>query len=142
MRILHLDALSWSEDNRTVFPSTLHIFYNHKCLILRCHPLSTYAKFSEKLTCTCAYQGVRNVSFPEIFAYVLNGWPLISSFSFLFYPSFLLCNQGTILVSVSKVLPTLRSFLAITVVATLISSSSSHLKDLWISWKSIKLQIW
>ena len=25
---------------------------------------------------TCAYQGVRNVSFSEIFAYVLNGWPL------------------------------------------------------------------
>ena len=25
---------------------------------------------------TCAYQGVRNVSFSENFAYVLNGWPL------------------------------------------------------------------
>ena len=25
---------------------------------------------------TCAYQGVRNVSFSESFAYVLNGWPL------------------------------------------------------------------
>ena len=23
----------------------------------------------------CAYQGVRNVSFSENFAYVLNGWP-------------------------------------------------------------------
>ena len=23
-----------------------------------------------------AYQGVRNVNFPENFAYVLNGWPL------------------------------------------------------------------
>ena len=41
-------------------------------------------KFSEKLTFltpwyahvhTCAYQGVRNVSFSENFAYVLNGWP-------------------------------------------------------------------
>ena len=27
-------------------------------------------------TCTCAYQGVRNVSFSVNFAYVLNGWPL------------------------------------------------------------------
>ena len=27
-------------------------------------------------TRTCAYQGVRNVSFSENFAYVLNGWPL------------------------------------------------------------------
>ena len=26
---------------------------------------------------TCAYQGVRNVSFLENFADVLNGWPLI-----------------------------------------------------------------
>ena len=32
------------------------------------HLFSTYAKFSKKLT----YQGVRNVSFPENFAYVLN----------------------------------------------------------------------
>ena len=36
-------------------------------------PLSTYAKFSEIRTRTCAYQGVRNVSFSENFAYVLNG---------------------------------------------------------------------
>ena len=35
------------------------------------HPLSTYAKLSEKLTFLtpwCAYQGVRNVSFSENFA--------------------------------------------------------------------------
>ena len=39
------------------------------------HLLSTYAKLSEKLTFlrTCAYQGARNVSFSENFAYVLNG---------------------------------------------------------------------
>ena len=45
---------------------------------LRGYPLSTYAKFSEKLTflTPCAYQGVRNVSFSENFAYVINGWPL------------------------------------------------------------------
>ena len=51
---------------------------------LTAHLLSTYAKFSEKLTFltplisthTCAYRGVRNVSFSENFAYVLNGWPL------------------------------------------------------------------
>ena len=63
------------------------------------HPLSMYAKFSEKLlfltpwyaheifrktnisnplihTRTCTYQGVENVSFSENFACVLNGWPL------------------------------------------------------------------
>ena len=42
---------------------------------LRGHPLSMYAKFSEKLTflTPCAYQGVRNVGFSENFAYVLNG---------------------------------------------------------------------
>ena len=47
------------------------------------YPLSIYAKFSEKLTFltpwythTCAYQGVRNVSFSENFPYVINGWPL------------------------------------------------------------------
>ena len=50
------------------------------------HPFSTYAKLSEKLTLpadtrtcvpvhvrTCAYQGVRNVSFSESFACLLNG---------------------------------------------------------------------
>ena len=49
----------------------------------RGHPLSTYAKFPEKLTFltplirtrACAYQGVRNVSFSENLAYVLNWWP-------------------------------------------------------------------
>ena len=43
---------------------------------VRDHPLSTYAKFSEKLIFaygTGAYQGVRNASFSENFAYVLNG---------------------------------------------------------------------
>ena len=48
---------------------------------LRDHPFSTHAKISEKITFhtphflhkyTC-YQGVRNVIFSEIFAYVLNG---------------------------------------------------------------------
>ena len=32
----------------------------------------------------CAYQGVRNVSFSENFAYVLNGWPLIGLCELLF----------------------------------------------------------
>ena len=31
-------------------------------------------------TRTCAYQGVRNVSFSGNFAYVLNGWPLRGTF--------------------------------------------------------------
>ena len=52
---------------------------------IRDHSFSTYAKFSEKTnvsyplirTRTCAYQGVRNVSFSENFAYVLNEWSLI-----------------------------------------------------------------
>ena len=52
-------------------------------LTIRNHSFSTYAKFSEKLTFltpwypmlrTCACQGVRNVSFSENFAYVLNEW--------------------------------------------------------------------
>ena len=33
-------------------------------------------------TFTCAYQGVRNVSFSENVAYVLNGWPLRHSEDF------------------------------------------------------------
>ena len=49
------------------------------------HSFSTIAKLSEKLTFltpdthtlrtpTCAYQGVRNVSFSDNFAYLLNEW--------------------------------------------------------------------
>ena len=45
--------------------------YNKKPL--RGHSFNTYAKFSEKLTYACAYQGVRNVSFSENFAYLING---------------------------------------------------------------------
>ena len=55
----------------------------------RSHSVSTCAKFSEKLTfltpeCTrlWAYQGVRNVSFSENFAYVFNGWIPTSSKTF------------------------------------------------------------
>ena len=45
------------------------------------HSFSTYAKFCEKRshtvrTRTYVYQEVRNVSFSEHFAYVLNEWPL------------------------------------------------------------------
>ena len=53
------------------------------------HSFNTYAKFFEKLTFltppslmhrqTCAYQGLRNVSFPESFAYVLNEWSLCNT---------------------------------------------------------------
>ena len=47
------------------------------------HPLSTYAKVSEKeiilapltRTCTWACQVIRNVIFPENFAYVIKGNP-------------------------------------------------------------------
>ena len=52
---------------------------------VRDHLFSTNAKFFEKLTFlnplirtrSCAYQGVRKVSFSENFAYVLNGRSLI-----------------------------------------------------------------
>ena len=46
-------------------------FESRICLVAG-YPLSTYAKFSEKptflppcVTCTCAYQGVKSVSFSE-----------------------------------------------------------------------------
>ena len=38
-------------------------------------------------TPTCAYQGVRNVSFSKNFAYVLNGWPHTSYLPFLLWLS-------------------------------------------------------
>ena len=48
------------------------------------HSFSTYAKFSEKPNTSyadvSAYQGVRNVSFLENFAYVLNKWSIFNSF--------------------------------------------------------------
>ena len=50
-------------------------------VVLGGRPFSKYAKFSKKLVRknerTCAYQGVRIVSFTENFAYVLNGWSLV-----------------------------------------------------------------
>ena len=48
------------------------------------HPFSMCTEFPEKLTfyhylppctCTCVYQGVRNVSFSENFGDTLDGWP-------------------------------------------------------------------
>ena len=46
--------------------------------LFRDHSFSTYSNFSAKLTflstLTCAYQGVRNVSFQQKNAYVLNKW--------------------------------------------------------------------
>ena len=48
-----------------------------KTTILLDYSFSADAKFSEKLKfLACSYQGVRNVSFSENFAYVLNEWPL------------------------------------------------------------------
>ena len=41
-------------------------------LLIRDQSFSTYAKLKKKRT--CAYQGVKNVSFSDIFAYVLNKW--------------------------------------------------------------------
>ena len=58
----------------------LDFFFFFTCLIvLRGHPFSAYAKFSEKVTFLTfhdAYQGVRNVSFSENFTYLLNEWTL------------------------------------------------------------------
>ena len=48
-----------------------------KTTILLDYSFSADAKFSEKSKfLACSYQGVRNVSFSENFAYVLNEWPL------------------------------------------------------------------
>ena len=73
-----------------LLPLQCVLFWNHMLsflMFLRGHSLSTYAKFPEKKptnisnplirTRTCAYQGDKNVSFSENFAYVLNGWFLI-----------------------------------------------------------------
>ena len=51
------------------------------------HSFSTYKNFFRKTNIsyplmrrrTCAYQGVRNVSFSENFAYALNEWPLLGT---------------------------------------------------------------
>ena len=80
--------LNWRENHMTDFYMkciTGLICIDKNNFFLGGHPLSTYAKFSEKLTLlthvrvyarTCAYQWPRNVSFSENFAYVLKGWPL------------------------------------------------------------------
>ena len=49
------------------------VYYNMESFI------QNITKLSEKsfTTSTCAYQGVRNVSFSENFAYVLNKWSLL-----------------------------------------------------------------
>ena len=60
------------------------IYWEINFKYLRQHLFSTHKKFSEKLTCltlwytenTCAYQGVRNVSFIEDFTCSLNRWQL------------------------------------------------------------------
>ena len=39
--------------------------------------LSMCIALNESFIRTCAYQGVRNVSFSGNFAYLLNGWPQI-----------------------------------------------------------------
>ena len=63
----------------------------------RDHSFSTYGKCSEKLTFltpwyadvrTCAYQEVRNVSFSEDFAYVLNEWSRMNCSKWIAFFSF------------------------------------------------------
>ena len=71
--------------------------------IMSDHLFSTCAKFSKKtnisylLICirTCAYQAVRNVSFSEDFAYLLNEWSLGYFFWLThFSPMFHSCTLG------------------------------------------------
>ena len=67
-----LRSAYYSKNNRKLSQkNALAAFYQMNIIgfDLRGQPLSTYTKFSE----ICAYQGVRNVSFSENFAYVLNG---------------------------------------------------------------------
>ena len=80
------------------FQNTHFYFQNHGVrnvsfstiwLKIRDHSFSRYAKFSKKLAFLTpwyadvrVYQGVRNVSFPGNFAYVLNRWSLISQITF------------------------------------------------------------
>ena len=42
--------------------------------------LETNTSYTLIRTRTCAYQGLRNISFSENFAHVLSEWPFISSF--------------------------------------------------------------
>ena len=72
---------SYNPWNQTYF-LRLVFFSGTICFHLRNHLFSPYTKFSAKLTfftpwsCTCTYLEVRNVTFSENFAYVLNGWSL------------------------------------------------------------------
>ena len=61
----------WFPNSRKVF---LHekYFSRHFTIKNKNHPFCACAKLCT-CTCTCAYQGVRNVGFPENFADVLNG---------------------------------------------------------------------
>ena len=59
---------------------TERITDNQLMRVIKVHPFSRYAKFSEKLTflpldthTNALVSGVKNVSFTENFAYVLNG---------------------------------------------------------------------
>ena len=63
------------------FSTVIHCFHPYLWTSIWYHSFNTYGKFSEKRTfltpwyahvCTCAYHGVKNVSFSENFAYVLN----------------------------------------------------------------------
>ena len=73
--------------NKKIFGMRINFFrlppgvctaYDFPWYILMDHPFSTDVTFSEKLTfVTCAYQGVKKVSFSEHFACVLNPCSLI-----------------------------------------------------------------
>ena len=73
--------------NKKIFGMKINFFrlppgvctaYDFPWYILMDHPFSTDVTFSKKLTfVTCTYQGVKNVSFSEHFACVLNPCSLI-----------------------------------------------------------------
>ena len=66
----------------------------------RDYPFSTYAKFTQNISCTLIRRGGRgcgrNVSFSENFAYLLNGWPLskVTRYSRYFFEWMNKCNSN------------------------------------------------
>ena len=59
----------------SLFPSGSN--FNRLNSMLTDHSFGTYVNFPKR---TCAYQGVRNVSFLEHFSYVLNEWSYETSY--------------------------------------------------------------
>ena len=86
--VSNLDEISkiWEKSQFTSSDSNINACFFHplfaKDVAMDQKHCKLFREFSRKefLIRTCAYQGVRNVSFSENFAYVLNGWPLYIPF--------------------------------------------------------------